>query len=123
MAGWANLPDVEVQKLHDPPDRVDQRRRETAREQESDRAPAAVYDERSAIPAFREHVADDLVSEDRRLPAIIHLNDRVESRHAAFRHARRAPALPDPQADAPGRGSRGAADPDHGRRAEPRAGW
>src|SRR5919204_1201006 len=81
LAGPPNLSDDEVEELGDRADGIDQGRRETAREQQSDRTSLVVHDEGSAVSALGEDVGDDLAAEDRALPAVVDFDDRVDSRH------------------------------------------
>src|SRR5213593_2012158 len=90
-----NLLDGDVQEVRDRGDRVDQRGRRPAGEEEADRVPSLVDDERAAVAALRQQVAHDLLPEDRGRPAVVHFDDRIDGRDASFRDPGRASALAD----------------------------
>src|SRR5213594_3777864 len=94
-----NLLEGEVQEVRDRGDRVDERRRRPAGEEEADRVPAFVDNEGAAVATLRQEVAHDLLPEDRRRAAVVHFDDRIDGRDAACRDAGRAPALADPHPD------------------------
>src|SRR6266511_6451343 len=85
--------------MQDRADWVAQRRRLAAREEETDASVPFVDDEGSAVAASRQDVAHDLLTEDRGLPAVVDLDDRVERRDPALRDRGRAAALANPHAD------------------------
>src|SRR5437867_1855181 len=62
--GSRNLRKGEVQEVQDRADRVDERRRLAAREQEPDAPVPFVDDEGPAVAASRQDVAHDLLAED-----------------------------------------------------------
>src|SRR5436309_11937098 len=118
--GEPKLLDDDVQGVRDGGDRVDQRRRRAPREQEADRMPGVVDDERSAVATVRKEIAHDLLPEDRRRSAVVHLDDRVDRRDASLCDPGRATALSDWHADLRFLRPADAADPQDLGRDEPR---
>src|SRR3990172_11520100 len=88
------LPDLKAKKPLDLCDRIDERVDRASGEQEADRSFPIIDHEGPAVPSLGEHVADELVPEDRDAAVVVDLDDRVEPRDRPRGEAGRPTALP-----------------------------